>query len=727
MKVTDRSLITRGRILAATSVALGMGALVMALIAEPRLLVDDFTLNLTGVLGVGLGVVVWVAIPGQPRNGAVWALLVSAFFASVGTLSGLTATLLVRQSIEGFTFETANDLLMSDLSTTAAWVVTVGSWTWVPAYFVALTLGLMIFPDGRAPSRRWRWLGWFSGVVIVITSAADAWLLRTTDLPIATYVGESSSTAGQVLGFGIVLLPVLALLSVVALIVRYRRSRGVERQQIRWVAWGSASMVLALIAALAAGQIITGSVEAADTVVDDVLVLIGEVLLIMSFAIAITKYRLYDIDVVISKTVAYISLAVVVGAIYAGAVLGFVAIFGDSEQRAGGDLGVALPIGAAALVAIVFEPVRHRLQGWANRLVYGQRTAPHEVLSRLTTQLAESSSEEGLAGLAQLLREGTGADSAAVWLRVGDRLRVEAVWPPDAPSGDSLAEQDLPASEVELSVPVRHSEELLGALGISKPRSHPVTPADQSLLADVAPGAGLLLRNLRLNAELAERAVDLRASRRRLIAAHDAARHRLERDLHDGAQQQVVALKVRLGLAKTIAEREGADDVAVRVADLAEGAQRAVDAMRVVARGIYPPLLDAEGLGPALAAVSRSADLPLQITLGTLPRYSKEVEETVYFCAVAAVSRAKMAGATSAEMDVTESNGSLTVTIDHDAADNREDLSALTDRTDAFEGTVTVDTSEGKTTLTLALPVGGELLESAAASGGERVADRITR
>jgi signal transduction histidine kinase len=300
-----------------------------------------------------------------------------------------------------------------------------------------------------------------------------------------------------------------------------------------------------------------------------------------------------------------------------------------------------------------------------------------------------------------------------VWLRVGERLRAEAASPVDAmPNLSEIgSEKDLPGSELELSVPVRHGGELLGALGITKPRVHSVTTADEDLLADVAAGAGLLLRNLRLNAELAERALQLQASRRRLIVAHDAARHRLERDLHDGAQQQVVALKVKLGLARTIAEKEGADDVAGRVADLADQTQVAVDAMRIVARGIYPPLLEAEGLGSALATAHHTVNLPIQIDFPDLPRYSRQVEETVYFCVVAAVGRAEMAGATSAHVNVQGDDVTLTVNVSYDSADDGTDLSRLTDRIDAFGGTITTAPSEEGTTLTVQLPVTGEVME----------------
>jgi signal transduction histidine kinase len=171
----------------------------------------------------------------------------------------------------------------------------------------------------------------------------------------------------------------------------------------------------------------------------------------------------------------------------------------------------------------------------------------------------------------------------------------------------------------------------------------------------------------------------------------------------------VVALKVRLGIARTIAEREGADSIVGRITSLAENAQHAVDAMRIVARGIYPPLLDAEGLGRALATVERAAGLTVDIDLGSLPRYQKAIEETIYFCVLAAVTGAKAVGASIAQLKVQGDDSALTVTIGYDAA-GHGDLTDLTDRTDAFGGTVTASTSAERTTIELTLPVGDEAL-----------------
>ena len=711
MNVRDQTRIRFGRSLAATSVAFAIaGMAALAILGRWDFFVEAFVVH-NGVLGVGLGALAWVTIPSQPKNGAVWALAWASFFGGLFTAGTASAVLLARGSIEGLSVDVVSGMSPADFSLPAAIALQPTAWAWIPAFLLVLTLGLLLFPDGRPPTPRWRWVGWYSVVAIAVAVAGLALLAnpRSTVVIHSLVIHSLEGTVGSVVEVAINLAMVGALVSVAALVVRYRRGSGVARQQIRWIAWGGSF----LVATLVLSTVFEGATTSGNSL-SSLVALGGEALLILSFAVAITKYRLYDVDVVISKTLTYVSLAVAITALYTTAVLGFIYTFSDPDQR-GGDLGLALPLGATALVAIAFEPIRSRLQRWANRLAYGKRAAPHEVLSQVTSQLADTSAGEGLTGLARLLHEGTGADSAVVWLRVGERLRAEAASPANAmpnPS-DIDSEDDLPSSELELSVPVRHGGELLGALAITKPRAHSVTPADEDLLADVAAGAGLLLRNLRLNAELAERALQLQASRRRLIVAHDAARHRLERNLHDGAQQQVVALKVKLGLARSIAEKEGADDLAARVADLGDQIQVAVDAMRILARGIYPPLLEAEGLGSGLAAAHRTVNLPIQIDSGDLPRYSRQVEETVYFCVVAAVARAEMAGATSAHVDVQGDDRSLTINVSYDSADDHGDLTALTDRIDAFGGTVTTIGSAEGTTLTLELPVEGEVMEPA--------------
>jgi len=214
-----------------------------------------------------------------------------------------------------------------------------------------------------------------------------------------------------------------------------------------------------------------------------------------------------------------------------------------------------------------------------------------------------------------------------------------------------------------------------------------------------------------LNAELAERAEQLRVSRRRLVAAHDAERHRLERDLHDGAQQQVVALKVKLGIARTLAEREGAEQVATMVASLSDTAQQAVDGMRAVAHGIYPPLLEAEGLEPALAAARRTIPIPVEIVTSGLDRYDRTIEESIYFSVLDTVGRAVDVGATRTVVSLGGDAQSVSFRIDVDA--DLADLTAVADRLDALGGGVSISSEPGRSVIDGHLPVATSMMELA--------------
>ena len=445
----------------------------------------------------------------------------------------------------------------------------------------------------------------------------------------------------------------------IRLIVRGRRSDAVERRQIVVVAVGVV-LYLSLLLVNGFAQPLGSPDERAFLVLDGV----AKLVLAVAFGVAIMRYRLYEIDSIISKSVAYLGLAVSITALYAAIVVVPLLIIGLPED---GGPGLVLPIAATAVVAVLFEPIRSRLQHWANRLVYGDRATPQEVLSQLTDRLSENAAGGSTDELARLLAAGTGAEQAVVWLRTGDRLVADGSWPTGLAAVEPADTDGAAPDPFSMVEPVRHHDVPLGALSITKPADDPVTPADRELLADVAAGAALVLRNLALNRELEERAVEVRESRRRLIAAQDAERHRLERDLHDGAQQEVVALKVKLGLAKTIAGREGAEEIATMVDTLADTTQEAVDAMRAVAHGIYPPLLEAEGLAVALTAVARTSPVPLTIETDGVGRHERRVEETVYFCVLEAIDAAHMAGARNLHVTVTDTDRHLELTIDHDA------------------------------------------------------------
>ncbi len=704
MTLTDERRIRFGRALAGSSIIVAIGGLVTTAAVGRWEIAWDVAAPVNALVGAGFGALAWTVLPRQPRNGSVWAYTWAAFFGALYSACTAVLVLSTPDSILDSALDTPP--APSDLSWAGGIALGAMTTVWLPCLFLPLTFGLLLFPDGRLPSPRWRWVGWYQATTLTVAVIASLVLNNPWSNYEATSVTGTFGTAVEIL---LVFAQLGGVLGMASLVPRYRRGDTMVRRQVRWIATGGAFLVLGEVAIF----VIRGGLNGpSDSTVENVLNLVPLGLLIGSFWVAITRYRLYEIDTIISKSVTYVALAAVIAGLYAVVVIAPLLVIGRADD---GGPGLVLPIVATAVVAVVFEPVRSRLQRWANRLVYGNRASPHEVLSRVTSGLSDAGVENGTDDLARLLTEGTGAERAVVWLRLGDVLQPDGVFPTELTveirhlAIDGLVDDDLTESRLVL-----HRDELIGALSITKPRADPITPADRELLADVAAGAGLRLRNISLNRELEARAAEVRASRRRLIAAQDAERHRLERDLHDGAQQQVVALKVKLGIANKIAEREGADEIATRVSALADETQHAVDALRAVAHGIYPPLLESEGLEAALRAVERSSTLRLVVKTSDLSRYPRPVEETAYFCLLETVERARMAGASAAKIDLAGRNGDLVIEIDVAGGTNGVDLTAIADRVDAAGGTLIVEERPNRGPLiTTSLPLVDVELEPA--------------
>ncbi|HEX2088770.1 MAG TPA: GAF domain-containing sensor histidine kinase, partial [Actinomycetota bacterium] len=250
----------------------------------------------------------------------------------------------------------------------------------------------------------------------------------------------------------------------------------------------------------------------------------------------------------------------------------------------------------------------------------------------------------------------------------------------------------------DFSVPVRDRGELLGALAVAKPRGEPLTPTDEKLLSDLASQAGLVLRNVKLIEEL-------RASRQRIVSAQDEERRRIERNIHDGAQQQLVALNVKLGLAKTLAQRdtEKTDEL---LAQLQTETQDALENLRDLARGVYPPLLRDKGLVAALDAQGRKASVPVQIKADGVERYPQETEAGVYFVLLEALQNVtKYAGASKVTVSLSQDGGHLVfnaaddgVGFDPGLAKRGSGLTNMTDRIEALGGTLEVHSAPGSGT-----------------------------
>jgi signal transduction histidine kinase len=318
--------------------------------------------------------------------------------------------------------------------------------------------------------------------------------------------------------------------------------------------------------------------------------------------------------------------------------------------------------------------------------------------------------------MASILAGATGAVRVEIWVRVGAQLRPQVTWPRGSalPAAVPLAgDAELPVFELATrAVAVRHGDELLGALAIQKPRNEPVTAAEDKLLTHLASQAGLVLRNVRLTAELRATIDDLRASRLRLVRAQDEERQRIERNLHDGAQQQLVALMVQLSLLEDSAGDSG--EVRQVTGELRAGLRAALDDLRALARGIYPPLLADQGLGPALRAQAGRAPLPVQVETDGIGRYPPDAEAAVYFCILEALQNTtKYARASQATVALSCPGSHLEFTVTDDGtgfdtatASRGTGLQGMADRLAAAGGTLRINSATGNgTTISGRLPV----------------------
>jgi signal transduction histidine kinase len=428
----------------------------------------------------------------------------------------------------------------------------------------------------------------------------------------------------------------------------------------------------------------------------------------------IFRYRLFSVDTLVTRTLVYGTLAGFVSAVYIGVVVGVGGLLG-----AGTNGNLPLSVAATFIVAVAFEPAKGRMERLANRIVYGHRATPYEVLSEFSERVADAvASEELLARMARVLGEGTGAERADVWLAVDDELRPTATWPG---SHATLAPLQITGPQIPWiegvtnAVAVRHQGELFGALSVVKAGNDTLTPTEDKLMADLGRQAGLVLRNIRLTAELRARLEELRASRQRIVAAGDEERRRLERNLHDGAQQELVAIKVQLSLAEDMAdELEGDNEPLLELlAKLKAQTGDAVDSLRDLARGIYPPLLAAEGLPTALNAQARKS--PLDITVeADVGRYPQDIEAAVYFCCLEAFQNAaKYAGDCAVTATLREEDGFLRFDVsDNGCGFHQADTKAgmgtrnMSDRVESLDGTLSISSAPGSgTTVTGKVPI----------------------
>ena len=687
--------------------ALSLAALILTVLGWSEMLTRDAVSNLGAVPAAVLYATLGVLVVRRAGNVIGWFLL--------GT-GAATAVMMAASAYAVLGVTHPGTLPAPRLAGLAA------EWSFVPV-FTGVSFMLMLFPTGRLPSPRWRpfvALGLLATALTMIGFVVRPRLVQLpapggASLAFANPLGIHSlgpvlSTVliGTLNGLA-VLGAVLLAAAFVSLAVRYRSGRREVRQQIKWIALAAVVGTLCQAVALLANAV-TGNANNPVTVIAyivmPVIALYGIPAII---TLAILKHGLYQIDVIINRAVVYGLLSAVLTAVYAGIVIGI----GTLAGYAGGPV---LTVAAAVVIAVLFQPVRQRARLVANRIVYGQRATPYQVLAEVAADMAgQLDTDAALDRMAAALAAATGAVLAEVWIRVGTQLRPRVTWPHGSDPSAAVplaAGNQFPAFGTTRAVPVRHRGELLGAITLRKPPSEPVSAAENQLLDQLASQAGLVLRNVRLTAELQATIDDLRASRRRLVRAQDEERQRIERNLHDGAQQQLVALSIHLGLLDAAAGDPG--EVREIAGQLRAGLHAAVDDLRALARGIYPPLLADQGLTAALQAQARRAPLPVLVEADGIGRYRRDAEATAYFCILEALQNvAKYARASQATVALADQDGQLEFAVTDDGAgfDTAQatrgtGLQGMADRLAAVGGTLRIDSAPGRgTTVSGALPV----------------------
>jgi signal transduction histidine kinase len=557
--------------------------------------------------------------------------------------------------------------------TLAEWIVT---WSWLPQA-IPLVLTFLLFPDGRLFGRRWLIVVWVAATGLIL--AGPGWSLDPGTGSefvggVNPYAADAVPT-GAMFGTGMTLVAAAMAAAGVSLVLRFRRSSGVERQQIKWVALAGTVAVLVL----PIGPVLWDRAPIVRVVVALVLAALP-----ISVCVAILRYRLYDIDLVISRTLAYGALTVILAGTYTTTVVVAGAAVGRTSAWA--------TAGATLAVAAVFRPLRHRVQDMVdrrfNRARFGALQQVNLFLEDLRAGRAIPEEVE------RVLRDALAVEDLQVRLLSPDGgIAIDLSGTPVADDpGDGWARW-----------PIRHAGSTLGTL---------VAPAELvqrgSLVPKLLEAAALAVEIARLRLELRRQLAEVEASRARIVAAADKERRRIERDLHDGAQQRLVSIGLALRHAQHALGPAAEPEVNRTLDDAVAEITIAIDELRELASGLRPAQLDA-GLGRALRDLASRAPLPVHVDAGG-QRFPADVETAAYFCACEGLTNAvKHAHATRVRLTARSRDGRLVVSVADDGvggavARNSSGLTGLSDRVTA-QGTLTIDSGQGRgTTLVAEFP-----------------------
>jgi signal transduction histidine kinase len=572
----------------------------------------------------------------------------------------------------------------------------------------ALVLALLaVFPDGvyqREVERHMVWIG--AGYLLAVLTLEHIAAPRLS-YP-GTYIWSTKITADNPsAGFGLATLGraawigyqagflLLVLTGIVLLVLRFRRSSAPKRGQIAWPLVGAA---LTVVWVVIMGALSTFLHHQPDWLVY-VLYAPSAMAIPLAIGLGILRGNVLDVDVLVRRSVAFGALWVVVTGVCVGVALGL-------GLLAGRTVPVAVAIGLAVAATLVAEPVRRWLEKLSERLVFGRQASVPELIAALGARLDATTDVRAIADtvatdVLQALR--------AAWVQVVLDERGQRVV--------GTAGTPTPGAEPEAAVHLVRSGRRIGEITCGPRWDGTYSTADRQLLQSLAGLAVLAIHNAQLVAELEDSLEDLRASRRRIVAAHDEGRRRLEQDLHDGVQQELVALLAQMGLVQNQLRRD--PELAGRTLELAHrAAQDTLLAVQEMARGIHPTLLADHGLVAAIEDRASRMPIPTHVQAKQVPRLRAEVEQAAYFVVAEALGNVlKHARASQAEVLLeTPDPAMLRISVRDDGSGfdveraAQRGLLGLRDRVEAQGGALTVTSGRGAgtcLTATLNLEVAG--------------------
>ncbi|MFI6830006.1 hypothetical protein ACIBG5_23125 [Kribbella sp. NPDC050241] len=659
----------------ATTAALGVAHGVLVLSGSSGLIHADAGLNAFPMITIGcvLGAFVGALIATRlPRNPIGWLFLVGQLGTGIGLVCQAYAFRVLEDGELGsqFTGQVAT-VLSSALG--ASWALSV------------LAAVFLLFPDGSLPSKAWRAVLWALPVPQVVAILSTVLLVPIDTITSSVELNPLVTAIGAVAAIVNV---ALLLLAVVALVLRLRRARGEQRQQLRWLT----TAAFALVAGFVLAQVISLGPDDAQ-VWSVVPLFVAYASVPVAAGLAILKYRLYDIDLVINRAVVAAVALIFVTAAYVSAVALLGAVIGGqvSEQY-------LVSVIATALVALVFQPLRSGMQRVGNRVAYGRRAAPYQALADLCRHLSRAVSlDQIMPGVAEVAGRSVGAEHTAVRLAVAGTDDIVAQWP--GPAG---------LSRIAYSEPVWHNARQLGEISVSMPAGRQLSRADRTLLTDLATQAGLGLRNAQLAAQLQARvdqtgvqAEELDASWRRLLAAQESQRQRLTRAVTVEVLPHLERIRSQLARAETDPASVGSS-----LDEATNATSRALAALRDVARGVYPATLTRRGLAAALSLYAAHAGGRVLVSISPTAeraRFDSHIEAAAYFCAVETLRG--LGGSALLELRLERRELTLTITATDGRASQWDQPEV--DRVLACGGTAVVDSSGSAVILRASIPVVG--------------------